>query len=133
MLGETGCLTLPPRKTQRDRTRATYNAKFCWISFLGGGLYVASASHIIALNEAVKVLSGRDVLCVRGVDSFGFMRALELITGARVNQCLLSRLDSEEIFLTVLGTPIIEAHIVDNPMLALGLVVIVYSLYGVHG
>ena len=40
---------------------------------------------------------------------------------------------AEEIFLAVLGTPIIEAHIVENLMLALGLVVIVYSLYGVRG
>ena len=39
----------------------------------------------------------------------------------------------EEIFLAVLGTPIIEAHIVENFLLATGLLVIVYSLYGIHG
>jgi hypothetical protein len=39
----------------------------------------------------------------------------------------------QEAFLAVLGTPIIEAHIVENLLLAVGLLVIVYSLYGVRG
>jgi hypothetical protein len=39
----------------------------------------------------------------------------------------------EEVFLVVLGSPIIEVHIVENLLLVAGLLVIVYSLYGVRG
>jgi hypothetical protein len=39
----------------------------------------------------------------------------------------------EEVFLAVFGYPIIEAHIVENFLLATGLLVIVYSLYGIRG
>jgi hypothetical protein len=39
----------------------------------------------------------------------------------------------EEVFVELLRYPMIEAHIVENCLLATGLLVIVYSLYGHRG
>lgn len=39
----------------------------------------------------------------------------------------------EEVFLEVLQYPLIEAHAIENSVVAVGLLVLVYSLYGARG
>ncbi len=94
---------------------------------------------MIALSDLLLLLSEAAIVAVGGVLVYVSMRAyyrtrnksmLALSLGFAV---IIMQPLVEELFLDVFRNPMLEAHILRNLIVAVGLLIIVYSIYGGRG
>ncbi len=94
---------------------------------------------MIGLNDLVLLLSEAAIVALGGVLVYVSMRAyrrtknksmLALSLGFAV---IIMEPLVEEVFLDVFRNPMLEAHILRNLIVAVGLLIIVYSIYGGRG